>query len=103
MYNALSDFGAPLAAHGIRVADFAAPGNVYQLGLPPRRIDVLTAITGVSFEQAWEDRTMLMVTGHDVPVAGRQTLLVNKRATGRPKDMIDVLALERAEVQTRKP
>ncbi len=45
MFHALATFGAPLTAHGVRTADFATPGTVYQLGLPPRRIDVLTSIS----------------------------------------------------------
>lgn len=42
LIEALTDFGAPIAAHNIKASDFAVPGNVYQIGLPPRRIDILT-------------------------------------------------------------
>lgn len=51
--RALLRFGAPLAHHHVDEADFARPGTVYQLGLPPRRIDVLTQPTGIDFEHAW--------------------------------------------------
>lgn len=51
---ALTAFGAPLDSHGIAPADFARPGLVYQIGLPPRRIDLLTEISGVSFDEAWQ-------------------------------------------------
>ena len=56
VFDALIKFGAPLAAHGVQAADFARPGTVYQIGLPPRRIDVLTEISGVTFDEAWNSR-----------------------------------------------
>lgn len=93
--EALADFGAPVAAHGIGAADFSVPGNVYQIGLPPRRIDLLTEISGVSFDEAWSSRLHTTVGGIEVDVLGRESLLKNKRATGRAKDLVDVTALER--------
>lgn len=77
-------------------ADFAAEGNVYQLGLPPRRIDILTSISGVSFDEAWRGRVDVTIDGEAVPVLGRDELIRNKRAAGRPKDLADVAALESA-------
>src|SRR5205809_919337 len=56
VFTALARFGAPLEAAGISAADFARPALVYQIGLPPRRIDVLTEISGVSFAEVWESR-----------------------------------------------
>lgn len=93
--RALRTFGAPLAAHGVEVDDFARPGAVYQLGLPPRRIDVLTSISGVTFDDAYEGLVRATVDGRKLPVLGRETLIRNKRATGRAKDMLDADALER--------
>ena len=92
---ALADFGAPLAAHGVGVEDFARPGTVYQLGLPPRRIDVLTEISGVGFEEAWRTRIAFEVDGVSLAVLGRAELIRNKRASDRPKDRLDVEQLER--------
>lgn len=92
---ALADFGAPLAAHGVGVEDFARPGTVYQLGLPPRRIDVLTEISGVTFEEAWLSRIAAEVDGVPLAVLGRAELIRNKRASDRPKDRLDVEQLER--------
>src|ERR1041384_6826048 len=60
---ALRAFGAPLDAHGVAEADFASPGAVYQLGLPPRRIDLLTSLTGVDFEEAWAGRVDIDLGG----------------------------------------
>jgi hypothetical protein len=92
----LRDFGAPLAQHGVSEADFARVGSVYQMGLPPRRIDVLTQITGVEFSEAWDERTTLSINGAAVAFLGRAALLKNKRAAARPKDLLDVELLERA-------
>ena len=93
VHAALSAFGAPL--DDLTVEDLARDDLVFQMGLPPRRIDLLTSITGVRFDEAWAAR----VPGHygDVPVAviGRDALIKNKRALGRPKDLLDIELLQR--------
>lgn len=96
VYRALAAFGAPLESHGVTVDDFAAPETVYQLGLPPRRIDLLTSISGVTFEDAWSTRVTISVGGDEVAFLGRDALIANKRAAARPKDLADVAALEGA-------
>lgn len=93
-YAALLDFGAPLAAHGVEESDFAHEGSVYQMGLPPRRIDVLTSVTGVDFEQVWQGRMSVQAAGLNFPVMGKDALIRNKRAAGRDKDLVDVKLLE---------
>lgn len=90
---ALRDFGAPLAAHGVTAEDLQRPGIVYQLGVPPRRIDILTSIDGVTFDEAVKTCIWVTVRGHRFPVLGRDTLIENKRSTGRAKDLLDVKAL----------
>lgn len=95
VHTALRRFGAPLAAARAQVEDFATPGTVYQIGLPPRRIDVLTKISGVTFEEAWTSRISREIDGRPVAFVGRNELLRNKRAAGRPKDLVDADALER--------
>ena len=65
-----------------------------QLGLPPRRIDLLNRLSGVEFESAWDSRILHSVGALDVPFIDRSTLLQNKRASGRLKDLADVEALE---------
>lgn len=92
--QALRAWGAPVQTHGVSAADFSAPGTVYQIGLPPRRIDILTAIDGVSFEEALEGHIVVSIEGSSFPVIGREALLKNKRASGRHKDLGDVEALE---------
>jgi hypothetical protein len=98
-YEALRAFGAPL--HDLTVADLASPGVVFQVGLPPLRIDVLTEIRGVTFAPAWRRR--VRASFDDVPIAvlGRQDFLANKRATGRLKDLADAERLERSPRRTR--
>ncbi len=93
VYRALFKFGAPMEAAGLKETDLASAGLVYQIGLPPRRIDVLTEISGVTFDQAWAGRQTTMVNGRVVPVIGRDHFLINKRAAGRPKDLADAARL----------
>jgi hypothetical protein len=97
VYDALRRFGAPLDAARVRPADFAEEGTVYQIGLPPRRIDLMTQITGVSFDEAWSSRTILQLEGRAVSCIGRSALVKNKEATGRPQDLADVARLRRTE------
>ena len=73
--------------------DFLREEQVIQIGLPPRRIDVLTSISGVGFGEAWESRVTAEVDGMAVPFLGRDTLVRNKRASGRAKDRADLEAL----------
>lgn len=94
VFAALLRFGAPLRSLGVAEADLTKPGSVIQIGLPPRRIDVLTDITGVGFEAAWTGRVSHAFAGVEAPFIGREHLLLNKRATGRLKDRADVEALE---------
>jgi hypothetical protein len=93
VFEALIRFGAPVVALGITQDDFARPRRVCQLGLPPRRIDVTTIIDGVSFEEAWAGRLPGTLGPVAVAFLGRQSLLRNKAASGRPKDLADLALL----------
>ncbi len=88
VYAALARFGAPLNI--VSADDFTSDDLIFQIGVVPRRIDVITAIDGVSFEDAWPRRTELTIGGLPIPVIGRAEFLANKRASGRPKDLGDV-------------
>lgn len=92
---ALSAFGAPLQAHGVVAQDFTVRGTVYQLGMQPNRVDVLTAIEGLEFGPCHARRVDARFG--DVPVAylSRDDLITNKRAVGRPQDLLDADELER--------
>ena len=91
---ALERFGAPVEAHGITREDFEAPGNVYQVGLPPRRIDLMTGISGVDFEEARASRVLIDLEGVLIPFLGLDCLRKNKLATGRDKDLTDLRLLD---------
>ena len=95
VFAALARFGAPLVGAGVTAADFARPGLVYQIGLPPRRIDVLTGISGVTFEEVWASRATTQLEGRAIGFIGRPALIKNKRAAARPQDLADVTRLER--------
>jgi hypothetical protein len=77
--------------------DFSSPGKVVQLGFEPNRIDIMTSITGVSFEDAWDSRVAGVLEGIPICFIGRQALLRNKEATGRPKDRVDAEELRKME------
>jgi hypothetical protein len=93
VFDALVRFGAPMAAMGVTHEDLIRPDQVVQIGLPPRRIDILTSISGVPFEEAWADRVAHEIEGLSIPFIGRASLVKNKRATGRAKDLADLEAL----------
>ncbi len=96
VWQALEAFGAPAAALGVSPADFETPDVVIQIGLPPRRIDVLTGVSGLEFEEAWTDRVVHRIDHLDIPFLGRDALVRNKRASGRFKDLGDLEALGEA-------
>lgn len=93
VWAALLRFGAPVAAMGVGQGDLARPGVVVQIGLPPRRIDLLTSISGVEFDEAWAGRVTHTVDGLRVAFLGRADLVRNKLASGRTKDLADLEAL----------
>jgi hypothetical protein len=93
VWAALTRFGAPVAELGVTRSDFASAGVVVQLGLPPRRIDLLTELTGIAFDEAWLGRAVQNVDGLLVPFLGRRDFVRNKRATGRTRDLADLEAL----------
>ncbi len=91
VWRALERFGAPLAR--LTLEDLHSEGTVLQFGVVPCRIDLLTRISGVAFEEAWTKRGILTLEGLSVPVLHEDHLLQNKLATGRPKDRSDVAML----------
>lgn len=95
VWQALVQFGAPVGGLELSRKDLETPGMVMQIGLPPRRIDILTEVSGLSFKEAWQHRTTHHVGTHEIPFLSRQDLVRNKRASGRPKDLADLDTLER--------
>jgi len=90
--RALCAFGAPLV--DLTTEDLLRPDTVFQIGIAPGRIDILTGIDGVSFEDAWPNRLTVVIDNQPLPVIGLQDLLRNKAATGRPKDQADLIWLQ---------
>jgi hypothetical protein len=93
MLEALRQFG--FGSLGIDLGDLTAPGHVIQLGVKPNRIDILTSISGVSFEEAWADRIQGSLEGIPVTFIGRTALIRNKESTGRAKDLGDAEELRK--------
>lgn len=89
---ALRAFGAPL--FDLDVRDLETPGVVFQIGVAPVRIDVITAIDGITFSDAWDDRLETSFEAEPVAVLSRRALIQNKRAAGRSQDLADVEWLE---------
>jgi hypothetical protein len=92
---ALRLFGAP--QFDLSAGDLTKPGTVFQIGVPPSRIDILTSISGVAFEEAWPRRMTLNVEGLSIPVLGKEQFIANKRAVGRAKDLSDLELLAEAD------
>jgi len=88
LFRALDRYGAPL--RNLSHADFASEGTVFQIGVGPRRIDILTRIDGVKFEDAYARRLIVQREGIEFPVISREDLIANKRASGRPQDLADL-------------
>jgi len=93
VHAALRRFGASLGE--LTMEDLATPGIVFQIGVQPNRIDLLTAIDGVTFNEAWPDRLESTYGAEPVHVIGRRHLVQNKRSTGRAQDQLDADLLDR--------
>jgi hypothetical protein len=92
LYKALAEFGVPLA--GVAEEDFRNPDLVYQIGVPPNRIDIIMGLEDISFDEAWKNKFEATYNNEPVYVVGRDHLIKIKRAAGRPQDLEDVKGLE---------
>ena len=92
LMRALKAFGAPLTE--VSESDFALPGITFQIGIAPRRIDLLTEISGIEFPEAWKDHSEFPFGPFTIPFLSKAALIRNKRAAGRPKDFADLDVLE---------
>jgi len=89
--TALKAFGAPLA--DLTLDDLTKPDTVFQIGVVPSRVDILSGISGVRFSDAWPRRIVVVIEGIEVPLLGRADFVANKRASGRPRDLLDIQLL----------
>ena len=95
--SAIAAFGAP--RQDLTEQDLCRPGIVYQIGVAPLRIDILTAIDAVEFEEAWRARIVARFADQSVSVLSAAHLIHNKRAVGRPQDIADLEWLERPKCE----
>lgn len=100
VWEALLRFGAPLSALGISERDVRTPGMVLQFGIAPNRIDLMTSLSGVDrFSDAWERRVMTELGDVAVPVLSLEDLRATKRASGRPRDLLDLTMLDELDAR----
>jgi hypothetical protein len=90
--RALQRFGAPL--HNLTAEDLQRNGTIFQVGIAPRRIDIITEATGLEFEEVYERSQPITIEGIEVRIPSITDLIRNKRAMGRTKDLADAEALE---------
>ena len=90
--EAIIEFGAPL--HGLSLTDLVQPDLIFQIGVPPVRVDIITSVQGLDFPAAWQDRVEGIFGDLRVPVLSRRHLIENKKSVGRLQDLADVENLE---------
>ena len=88
VYNSVVEFGAPVS--DVSPEDFAQDSIVFQIGVYPRRIDILTSIDGVDFAEAYQNRNVVEIDGLPIPFISKTHLIKNKSASGRDKDKVDL-------------
>ncbi len=92
LYQALIEFGAPM--ENLDIETFTQKGIIFQIGVAPRRIDIINDIDGVTFKEAFRDKDMMHTDGLEIPVISKEKLIQNKKSSGRKKDELDVENLE---------
>ena len=88
IYKSLQEFGAPLK--DITEKTFHEEGIIFQIGVAPRRIDLITQIDGVTFKDAYAHKKLVKIENLRVPFLSKSDLIKNKESTGREKDKLDV-------------
>ena len=95
VFDALARFGAPMGQDGVTSETFSEPGVVYQLGVAPVRVDILTEITGVDFRDAWTRRVPGTLFGVSVSFLAVDDLIQNKESSGRTSDLQDLRSIRK--------
>lgn len=95
IYKSLSEFGAPLS--DITEETFAEKGIIFQIGVAPRRIDIITHIDGVIFEEAHKTKELIEIENLRVPFLSKENLIKNKESTNREKDRLDADYLKKSK------
>lgn len=95
IYASLAEFGVPLAE--ITPDTFTEEGIIFQIGVAPRRIDIITAIDGVEFNKAFQEKTIVEIENLKLPFLSKENLIKNKQSTKREKDKLDLKTLIRED------
>ncbi|HLG19067.1 MAG TPA: DUF6036 family nucleotidyltransferase [Bdellovibrionota bacterium] len=95
VYQALKKFGAPMA--DLTLKDLSAPDTIFQIGIEPNRIDILTTLKGLDFENAWKNRVSSTYDGVPIHLLSIEDLITNKSAVGRDQDILDLKNLQKAK------
>ena len=93
VYKALAEFGAFLK--DVDEKTFSEDGVVFQVGLPPRRIDVITKVSGLRFDEAYKHKQKIEIEGLSIFIVSKADLIKNKESTGREKDKLDAKYLRK--------
>lgn len=96
LLDALRKFGAPML-DGISSKDFQNENVFYQIGIAPNRIDIITDIAGINFNEAYQRKTTTNIEGTEVPFIGIEDLISAKLSAGRPQDLVDAGALAKVK------
>jgi len=99
--RALRKFGASL--HGLTIDDLQKDDTIFQIGVPPRRIDIITGASGLQFEDALSRSSKVEIEGIQVHIPSLDDLIRNKRASGRTRDLADAEALESLKSSEQRP
>src|SRR3989338_4443077 len=91
IYKSLSEFGSPLSE--VTQETFTEKGIIFQIGVAPRRIDIITYIDGVDFPSAYQEKEEIDIEKLKIPFISKENLIKNKEATGREKDKLDANSL----------
>jgi len=81
----------------LSVDDLQVPGTIFQIGIEPNRVDILTSVDGLDFDSAWARRVISTYGGIPISLLGKAELIANKRRVGRPQDVLDIERLEAAK------
>ena len=95
VFQALEDFGAPVS--DLSIEDLKKEDLIFQIGVAPCRIDIITSIDGIKFEDAYIRSEIVDIEGISIHVLSKQDLIINKRASGRKRDIADIEMLESEE------
>ncbi len=96
IYKSLSEFGASLS--DITKDTFTKKGIIFQIGVAPRRIDIITHIDGVNFHEAYKSRKSIEIENLSIPFISKENLIKNKQSTGREKDRLDANYLKKKNI-----